>query len=113
MFDYAQDVIALNDIDDDTMNKFNDEIFKSFDLSLDWRHVPFYITDTNAKFPLIIILEIEIIKYPESLVYKLNDIKLHLPTLLTDFMNDYWKSLNKEEVINNYKNKLLNIIKTF
>lgn len=108
MFDYAQYTIGLNDIDDDTMNKFNDEILKSFELSLDWKHVPFMLNNH-----LTVILEIEIIKIPESLKYKFNDIQLHLPKLLTDFMNDYWTSLNKEEVINNFKNKLLNIIKTF
>ena len=84
MFDYAQYTIGLNDIDDDTMNKFNDEILKSFELSLDWKHVPFMLNNH-----LTVILEIEIIKIPESLKYKFNDIQLHLPKLLTDFI---WSS---------------------
>ena len=111
MFDYAKQVITLNDIDDNTMENFNNQILAPYKISLDWKHVPFFITDKDAKFPMTIILAIEL-QVPDNLQYKFIHLESKMPELLNDYMEQYWSSLNKEEVINKFKNKLLEIIKS-
>ena len=101
MFDYAQEVIALNDIDDNTIENFNKQILAIFKLKLDWRHVPFMVVQKD-EWRMTTIVEIEI----------LDNLNIDLTNAITKFLieyaAEYWSSLNKEEIIKKYQQKLFN-----